>query len=55
MEFVDGETLETFIRRCGRLEIELALEIVAQVTAGLSAIHHTASRSFESSSAEDYT
>jgi hypothetical protein len=30
MEFVDAETLETLIRRRGRLEIELALEIVTQ-------------------------
>ena len=39
MEFVDGETLEALIRRRGRLEIELAFEIVAQVAAGLTAIH----------------
>jgi serine/threonine protein kinase len=39
MEFVDGETLETLIRRCDRLEIELALEIVTQAGAGLTAIH----------------
>jgi serine/threonine protein kinase len=39
MEFVDGETLETLIRRRGRLEIELALDIVTQVGAGLTAIH----------------
>jgi serine/threonine protein kinase/Flp pilus assembly protein TadD len=39
MEFVDGETLETLIRRRGRLEVELALEIVTQAAAGLSAIH----------------
>jgi serine/threonine protein kinase/Flp pilus assembly protein TadD len=39
MEFVDGETLERLIRRCGRLESELALEIVTQVAAGLTAIH----------------
>ena len=39
MEFVDGETLESLIRRCGRLEIEPALEIVTQVAAGLTAIH----------------
>ena len=35
MEFVDGETLETLIRRRGRLETQLALEIVTQVGAGL--------------------
>jgi serine/threonine protein kinase len=39
MEFVDGETLEALIRRRGRLEIDLALEIVTQVAAGLTAIH----------------
>ncbi|MFZ0505675.1 MAG: serine/threonine-protein kinase, partial [Chthoniobacterales bacterium] len=39
MEFVDGETLEALIRRGGRLETELALEIVTQVAAGLTAIH----------------
>ena len=39
MEFVDGETLGTLIRRRGRLEIELALEIMRQVTAGLTAIY----------------
>jgi serine/threonine protein kinase len=39
MEFVDGETLEALIRRRGPLEIKLALEIVTQVAAGLTAIH----------------
>jgi predicted ATPase len=39
MEFVEGETLEHFIRRSGRVEVKLALEIVAQVAAGLAAIH----------------
>ena len=39
MEFVDGETLEALIHRRGRLEIALALEIVTQVAAGLTAIH----------------
>jgi serine/threonine protein kinase/Tfp pilus assembly protein PilF len=39
MEFVDGETLETLIRHRGRLDIELALDIVAQVAAGLTGIH----------------
>jgi serine/threonine protein kinase len=38
MEFVDGETLEALIHRRGRLEIDLALEIVTQVAAGLTAI-----------------
>jgi serine/threonine protein kinase len=39
MEFVEGETLEQFIRRSGRVEVKLALEIVAQVAAGLAAVH----------------
>jgi serine/threonine protein kinase len=39
MEFVDGETLETLIRRRGRLETELALDIMMQVAAGLTAIN----------------
>ena len=39
MEFVEGETLERLIRRSGRLEVNLALEIVSQVAAGLEAIH----------------
>ena len=39
MEFVEGETLENLIKRSGRLELELALEIVAQVAVGLAAVH----------------
>ena len=39
MEFVEGETLEKFIRRSRCLEVNIALEIVAQVTAGLAAVH----------------
>jgi serine/threonine protein kinase/tetratricopeptide (TPR) repeat protein len=39
MEFVEGETLEHFIRRSGRVEVKVALEIVAQVAAGLAAVH----------------
>jgi serine/threonine protein kinase/tetratricopeptide (TPR) repeat protein len=39
MEFVEGETLESLIRRSGRLEVKLALEILAQVAAGLVAVH----------------
>src|SRR5580704_18132381 len=38
MEFVEGETLESLIIRSGRLEVKLALEIVQQVAAGLSAV-----------------
>ena len=39
MEFVEGETLENLIRRSGRLDVKLALEIVTQVAAGLVAVH----------------
>src|SRR5262249_54145379 len=39
MEFVEGETLENLIRRSGRLEVKLTLEITAQVAAGLAAVH----------------
>src|ERR1700736_1330077 len=39
MEFVEGETLERLIKRRGRLEVTLALEIAAQVAAGLAAVH----------------
>jgi predicted ATPase len=39
MEFVDGEPLEKLIRRFGRLELKLALEIATQVASGLAAIH----------------
>ncbi len=38
MEFVEGETLEELIRRSGRLEPNLALEVATQVAAGLTAI-----------------
>jgi serine/threonine protein kinase/Tfp pilus assembly protein PilF len=39
MEFVEGETLNDLIKRCGPLEPRLALEIIGQVAAGLDAIH----------------
>jgi serine/threonine protein kinase len=39
MEFVEGETLEKLIKRSGRLEIKLALEIAWQVASGLAAVH----------------
>ena len=39
MEFVEGYTLENLIRRSGRLEVKLALEIATQVASGLAAIH----------------
>jgi len=39
MEFVEGETLKSLIRRSGRLEVKLALEIATQIAAGLAAVH----------------
>jgi serine/threonine protein kinase len=39
MEFVEGETLGSLIKRSGRLEVKPALEIATQVAAGLAAIH----------------
>jgi serine/threonine protein kinase len=39
MEFVEGETLEHLIRRSGRVETKLALEITTQMAAGLAAVH----------------
>ena len=39
MEFVEGETLEHLIKRSGRLEVKLALEIATQAVSGLAAIH----------------
>jgi serine/threonine protein kinase len=39
MEFVEGETLEKLIKRSGRFEVKLALEIATQVAAGLAAVH----------------
>ena len=39
MEFLEGETLETLVRRTGRLEVKLTLDIAAQVAAGLAAVH----------------
>src|SRR5215469_6328982 len=39
MEFVEGETLQILIKRAGRLETKLALEIATQVATGLGAIH----------------
>ena len=39
MEFVEGKTLEHLIRRSGRVDVKLALEIATQVAAGLAAVH----------------
>ena len=38
MEFVEGETLQNLIKRTGRLDVKLALEIATQVAGGLAAI-----------------
>jgi serine/threonine protein kinase len=42
MEFVDGETLESLLRRIGRLPGEKALDIARQLCAGLTAAHDRA-------------
>jgi serine/threonine protein kinase len=39
MEFVEGQTLESLIKRSGRVEVKLALEITMQVATGLAAVH----------------
>jgi Protein kinase domain len=39
MEFVEGQTLERLIKRSGALDVKTALEIAAQVAAGLAALH----------------
>jgi serine/threonine protein kinase len=39
MEFAEGETLEKLVKRSGRLEVKLALDIATQVAAGLAAVH----------------
>jgi serine/threonine protein kinase len=39
MEFMEGETVKHLIRRSGRVEVKLALEIATQVAAGLAAVH----------------
>src|SRR5215468_11301102 len=39
MEFVEGESLERLIKRAGRLDVKLALEITTQVAGGLAAVH----------------
>jgi serine/threonine protein kinase/predicted ATPase len=39
MEFVEGETLEHLIKRSGRLEVKLALEIATQIASGLAEVH----------------
>src|SRR6185437_6658842 len=46
MEFVDGETVESFIKRQGRIDPVIALRVVLQVTRALSAAakHHLVHR-----------
>jgi serine/threonine protein kinase/Tfp pilus assembly protein PilF len=39
MEFVEGETLDQLIKRCGPMGVELALDIIDQVSAALGAAH----------------
>src|SRR5260221_4091954 len=39
MEYVEGETLGNLIKRCGRLDPKIALEIISQVAAGSAAVH----------------
>jgi serine/threonine protein kinase len=39
MEFVEGETLDRLIKRLGRLDVKLALEVSKQVASGLAAVH----------------
>jgi serine/threonine protein kinase len=39
MEFVDGETFASLVKRSGRLQLKPALEIAKQVAAGLAAVH----------------
>jgi tetratricopeptide (TPR) repeat protein len=39
MEYVEGETLANLMKRWGRLELKVALEITKQVAAGLVATH----------------
>ena len=41
MEFVEEETLQNLIKRTGRLDVRLALEIATQVAGGLAAIDET--------------
>jgi serine/threonine protein kinase/Tfp pilus assembly protein PilF len=51
MEFVEGETLDSFIKRSGPLEVPLALEIVSQVASALDAAYkqHIVHRDIKSS------
>jgi TolB-like protein len=39
MEFVDGETVEAFVKRRGPLEVRLALRIILQAAQGLASAH----------------
>ncbi len=39
MEFVEGETVESFVKRRGPLEVRLALRIILQAAQGLASAH----------------
>ena len=39
MEFVEGETVSNLIKRVGKLEVQVAIDITRQVAAGLDAIY----------------
>src|SRR5207248_11575847 len=39
MEYVDGETLASLLRRIGRLPTEKAIDVARQLCAGLAAAH----------------
>lgn len=39
MEFIDGETLAAYLKRRGRLEVDEAQRVLAQIAAGLAALH----------------
>jgi serine/threonine protein kinase len=41
MEFLEGETLAAYLRREGRLNVEISRRLMAQMTAGLVALHES--------------
>jgi hypothetical protein len=51
MEFVEGQTVDSLIKRLGPLEVKLALEITKQVGVGLAAVHKKSSFTGTSSQA----
>lgn len=40
MEFCEGETLESILKRCGKLSVQEALQIIDQAMRGLEHAHH---------------